>query len=82
MKRMHRKKLSLAVAQALSAGIIVGLAAPAAYAQVPPGQQAAPVEKIEKFNVTGSRIGLPAASIDNRVARRGFSRLGRRSVML
>jgi outer membrane cobalamin receptor len=56
---MHRKKLSLAVAQALSAGIIVGLAAPAAYAQVPPGQQPAPVEKIEKFNVTGSRIPAP-----------------------
>jgi iron complex outermembrane receptor protein len=63
MKRMHRKKLSLAVAQVLSAGIIVGLAAPAAYAQVPaaqpPGQQPAPVEKIEKFNVTGSRIPAP-----------------------
>jgi iron complex outermembrane recepter protein len=55
MKKMHRKKLSLAVAQALSAGIFVGLAAPSAYAQQPP----APVERIEKFNVTGSRIPAP-----------------------
>ena len=63
MKRMHRKKLSLAVAQALGAGIIVGLTAPSAYAQVPsaqpPGTQQAPVERIEKFNVTGSRIPAP-----------------------
>src|SRR5512132_3624116 len=46
MKRMHRKKLSLAVAQAVSAGVIVGLASPAAQAQ----------EKIEKITVTGSRL--------------------------
>src|SRR5438046_10632396 len=46
MKRMHRKKLSLAVAQAVSAGVVVGLAAPAAYAQ----------ERIEKLTVTGSRL--------------------------
>ena len=63
MKRMHRKKLSLAVAQALGAGIIVGLTAPSAYAQVPsaqpPGTQQAPIERIEKFNVTGSRIPAP-----------------------
>src|SRR6266571_4822529 len=51
MKRMHRKKLSLAVAQALGAGIIVGLAAPSAYAQVAP-----PAERIEKLTVTGSRL--------------------------
>ena len=57
MKKMHRKKLSLAVAQALSAGIFVGLAAPSAYAQP------APVEKIEKFNVTGSRI--PQANLES-----------------
>jgi len=43
---MHRKKLSLAVAQAVSAGVVVGLAAPAAYAQ----------ERIEKLTVTGSRL--------------------------
>jgi outer membrane receptor protein involved in Fe transport len=43
---MHRKKLSLAVAQAVSAGVIVGLAAPAAQAQ----------ERIEKLTVTGSRL--------------------------
>jgi iron complex outermembrane receptor protein len=58
MKRMHRKKLSLAVAQALGAGIIVGLTAPSAYAQQP-----APVERIEKFNVTGSRI--PQANLES-----------------
>ncbi len=51
MKRMHRKKLSLAVAQALGAGIFVGLAAPSSYAQQP--------EKIEKVTVTGTRIPSP-----------------------
>ncbi|HEV3238883.1 MAG TPA: TonB-dependent receptor [Casimicrobiaceae bacterium] len=53
MKRMHRKKLSLAVGQVLSAGVIVGLAVPLAY-----GQQPAP-EKIEKLEITGSRIPSP-----------------------
>ena len=52
MKKMHRKKLSLAVAQALSAGIFVGLAAPSAYAQPAP----ATPERIEKLTVTGSRL--------------------------
>jgi len=52
MKRMHRKKLSLAVAQALSAGILVGLSAPSAYAQPAPP----PAERIEKLTVTGSRL--------------------------
>src|SRR2546428_2704923 len=53
MKRMHRKKLSLAVAQALGAGIFVGLAAPSSYAQQPSP------EKIEKVTVTGTRIPSP-----------------------
>jgi outer membrane receptor protein involved in Fe transport len=53
MKKMHRKKLSLAVAQALSAGICVGLAGPMAYAQ--PAPAPAP-ERIEKLTVTGSRL--------------------------
>src|SRR2546425_2116852 len=52
MKRMHRKKLSLAVAQALSAGILVGLSAPSVFAQVAPP----PAERIEKLTVTGSRL--------------------------
>src|SRR5215472_928394 len=54
MKRMHRKKLSLAVAQAVGAGLIVGLAAPAAYGQ---GAPAAGYQ--EKITVTGTRIPSP-----------------------
>ncbi len=55
MNRMHRKKLSLAVMNALNAGVVVGLAAPMAYAQqTPPAEPA----KIEKIEVTGSRIPL------------------------
>jgi outer membrane receptor protein involved in Fe transport len=50
---MHRKKLSLAIGQALSAGIFVGLAAPSVYAQ--PAPAPAP-ERIEKLTVTGSRL--------------------------
>jgi outer membrane cobalamin receptor len=56
---MHRKKLSLAVVQALNAGVMVSFAAPMAYAQVAqvlPQPQATPVIKIE---VTGSRIPVP-----------------------
>ncbi|HTS22621.1 MAG TPA: TonB-dependent receptor [Casimicrobiaceae bacterium] len=49
---MHRKKLSLAVTQAVGAGILVGLAAPAAYGQTPAGYQ-------EKITVTGTRIPSP-----------------------
>jgi outer membrane receptor protein involved in Fe transport len=52
MKKMHRKKLSLAIGQALSAGIFVGLAAPSAYAQPAP----APTDFREKLTVTGSRL--------------------------
>src|ERR1700741_5259401 len=53
MKKMQRRKLSLAVARTLSAGAVVGLAAPLAYGQTPP-----PVEKVQKIEVTGSRIPL------------------------
>ena len=49
MNRMHRKKLSLAVAQALGAGILVGLTAPAALGQ----------QYQEKITVTGTRIPTP-----------------------
>jgi hypothetical protein len=53
MKRMNRKKVSLAVRQAISAGVVFGLAAPLVHAQ-----QAAtpPVQTLEKVEVTGSRI--------------------------
>ena len=36
MNRMQRKKLSLAIVNALNAGVVVGLAAPLAYAQQSP----------------------------------------------
>jgi iron complex outermembrane receptor protein len=62
MKKMHRKRVSLAVVQALSAGVIVGMAAPSAYAQTPPAPPPAP-EKIEKLEVTGSRI--PSANLES-----------------
>ena len=52
--KLNRKQLSLAVARALSAGAAVGLAAPMVYAQTPPATP--PVQKIEKIEVTGSRI--------------------------
>jgi len=57
MKRMHRKKLSLAVAQALGAGIFVGLAAPAAFGQ--PAPAAGTPGYQEKITVTGTRIPSP-----------------------
>lgn len=53
MNRMHRKKLSLAIAQTLGASILVGLAAPATYGQV----------VREQITVTGSRI--PQANLDS-----------------
>jgi iron complex outermembrane receptor protein len=52
MNRMKRRQLSLAVAKALGAGAVIGLALPVANAQQ------APVEKIRKIEVTGSRIPL------------------------
>jgi iron complex outermembrane recepter protein len=54
MKRMHRKKLSLAVTQALGAGILVGVATPAAF-----GQPAPATGYQEKITVTGTRIPSP-----------------------
>ena len=53
--KLNRKHLSLAVARALGAGAVVGLAAPMAFAQQP-APAAPPVQKIEKIEVTGSRI--------------------------
>ena len=63
MNRMQRKKLSLAVFKALSAGAAVGLTAPLAY-----GQAAAPVEKVQKITVTGSRIPLQTLESESPVS--------------
>ncbi len=64
MRNVSKKKLSVAITAALNAGVVVGLAAPAAYAQ-----QAAPAttttttapqtQKIERVEVTGSRLPSP-----------------------
>lgn len=57
MRKFGRKKLSLAIVNALSAGMVVGLAAPMAYAQ-----QATPTtqpQKIERVEITGSRLPSP-----------------------
>src|SRR5882762_5354835 len=58
--QMHRKKLSLAVVQALQAGVVLGLATTSVYAQ----QQdaAAATQKSEKIEVTGTRI--PPANLE------------------
>jgi hypothetical protein len=45
MNRMQRKKLSVAVKNAVNAGVVAGLAAPLAYAQQTP--PAEPPQKIE-----------------------------------
>jgi len=58
MKRIHRKKLALAVANAVSAGAAIGLAAPLVYGQQPAPPAAPPVEKLQKIVVTGSLIPL------------------------
>lgn len=60
MKRMHRKKLSLAVAQAVGAGIFV--TAPLAYGQAQPAQPGQPGFQ-EKITVTGTRI--PSANLES-----------------
>ena len=65
MNRMHRKKLSLAVMNALNAGVVVSLAAPLAYAQQTP--PAAEPQKIEKIEVTGSRIPSPTLTSESPV---------------
>ena len=57
MNKFGRKKLSLAIVNALSAGMVVGLAAPVTYAQqtTPP----ATPQKIERVEITGSRLPSP-----------------------
>ena len=62
MRNVSKKKLSVAITAALNAGVVVGLATPAAYAQ-----QAAPAttttttqpQRIERVEVTGSRLPSP-----------------------
>jgi iron complex outermembrane recepter protein len=65
MKRMHRKKLSLAVMNAFNAGVVVSLAAPFAYGQQAPTP--AQTLKIEKIEVTGSRIPSPTLTSESPV---------------
>ena len=54
MKRMNRKKVSLAVRHAINAGLVFGLAAPIVHAQQTTATP--PVQTLEKVEVTGSRI--------------------------
>ncbi len=73
MNRMQRKKLSLAIVNALNAGVVVGLAVPMAYAQQTPMPAVSEVakslqpEKLEKIEVTGSRIPSPTLTSDSPV---------------
>ncbi len=69
MNRMQRKKLSLAVINALNAGVVAGLAAPLAYAQqaAPAATAAEQPQKIEKIEVTGSRIPSPTLTSESPV---------------
>jgi outer membrane receptor protein involved in Fe transport len=53
--KLNRKQLSLAIARALSAGAVAGMAAPMVYAQAPAPAAAEP-QKLERIEVTGSRI--------------------------
>jgi outer membrane receptor protein involved in Fe transport len=62
MNKFGRKKLSLAIVNALSAGMVVGLAAPVAYAQqaTPPATTTTTTpQKIERVEITGSRLPSP-----------------------
>ena len=67
MNRMHRKKLSVAVINAVNAGVVVGLATPLAYAQQTPPPTAAEPQKIERIEVTGSRIPSPTLTSESPV---------------
>ena len=69
MLKIRRKKLSVAVVNALNAGVVVGLAAPLAYGQQtpPPNVGTAQAQKIEKIEVTGSRIPSPTLTSESPV---------------
>jgi iron complex outermembrane receptor protein len=61
MNKFGRKKLSLAVVNALGAGMVVGMAAPMAYAQqtTPATTTTATPQRIERVEITGSRLPSP-----------------------
>jgi outer membrane receptor protein involved in Fe transport len=63
--KMQRKKLSIAVVNALNAGVAVSMVAPFAYAQQTP--PATEPQRIEKIEVTGSRIPSPTLTSDSPV---------------
>jgi iron complex outermembrane receptor protein len=65
MKRMHRKKLSVAVMNAFNAGVVVSFAAPLAHGQ--PAPAPAQPQRIEKMEVTGSRIPSPTLTSESPV---------------
>ena len=68
MLKIRRKKLSIAVVNALNAGVVVSLAAPLAYAQqTPTTVETAITQKIEKIEVTGSRIPSPTLTSESPV---------------
>jgi len=54
--KMNRKKLSLAVVQALGVGFAVSVAAPSAFAQAPVAPQTAEAGQTFRLDVTGTRI--------------------------
>src|SRR6185295_15431786 len=63
--KMKRTRLSTAIVNVLNAGVVVSLATPLAYAQ-----QAAPpteTQRIEKVEVTGSRIPSPTITSESPV---------------
>src|ERR1700740_3519765 len=64
MKKMARKRLSLAIANVLSAGAVVSLAEHPACAQQQP---TLPVDKVQKIMVTGSRIPLQSLESESPV---------------
>jgi outer membrane receptor protein involved in Fe transport len=66
MLKIRRKKLSVAVVNALNAGVVVGLAAPLAYAQQT-AIDTAQAQRIEKIEVTGSRIPSPTITSESPV---------------
>ena len=78
MNRMQRKKLSLAIVNALNAGVVVGLAVPMAYAQQSPCRggevavlQPEKLEKIESWlahSVAGATSDSPVSVIARRTS--------------
>src|SRR6476646_2867016 len=67
MLKVNRKKLPLAVLQALSAGALVGVVAPVANAQVQPTQTTPTTtisaDEVQKFSTTGCGSRMPSANL-------------------